>query len=673
MEIKNLLVALGIYAGASIGLVTVAQAQTGPIITNIQPTAAAVGATITLSGTGFAPLPAQNAVYFGAVAGQVLTASATVLTVRVPAGASSGVPLTITNRASLLTGSSLVAPVPRFRVLFASGPLASGSYRRSDVPVGFTVEEIATGDFNRDGRPDLVVSARNLGGVSGLAVALNLGNGTFGTPFPVDANIQPYGLAVGDLNGDGNLDIAASNIISRDMSVILGDGQGGFTTPTNTDLSSSGSIRVAIGDADGDGRPDIFTIDQNQVSILYSLGNGQFNLPQPVTSLSAPVTSAWFDLADFNSDGGLDVVFPAVVGGQAGFSVLLAPAAVNQPYTLEFASGNPQFLLETVRATDFNNDGRPDVVATNSNGVQIWLRNATGTGFNAPVNNNTFPPFRLDLGTTDLNGDGNVDVFSTASNGPLLLQTGTGSAALNVNSPTYTAPLLNNPNSSRRVASADFNGDGRPDLVTANDFNASVSVFFNIGSAVAGAPTLDPIADQLAAQVPTTLTVPLSGISGGGGSGQFVTVAASSSDPAQVATPVVSYTSPSAVGSLTLAVNGPATITVMVSNGQATNGSVSRSFRVVRSLASAASQGPFKLALYPNPSVGGRCWLQLPNGKPAILRLTDPAGRLVLTQTLPGSNAPIEVQLPAGLAQGTYLASLNSGADVYRQRLVVLP
>lgn len=162
-------------------------------------------------------------------------------------------------------------------------------------------------------------------------------------------------------------------------------------------------------------------------------------------------------------------------------------------------------------------------------------------------------------------------------------------------------------------------------------------------------------------------------ISTGGGAGQFVTVTASSDDVTQVAAPTVNYTSPSSVGSLTLRVNGPATITVTVSNGQATNGSLSRSFRVVRSLAATAGRGRAAPVIYPNPSMGGRCWVQLPGGQPAILRLTDAAGRLVLTQKLPGGTAPAEVALPAGLAQGTHLASLSSKDEVYRQRLVVGP
>ncbi len=670
---------------AAIGSAPDATAQTSlkPVITNIQPAAAPVGATITITGNNFAPVAAQNVVYFGPVTGPVLAATATTLTVRVPTGGGSGVPLTVTNRATRLTGSSLVSAVPRFRVLFAGGPLSSGSYRRFDVPLRVGATDLATGDFNGDGLPDLACTT----GFGGLAVVLNQGNGTFGPLLAVTANIQPFDLAVGDLNGDGNLDIATNNIWSRDISVIYGNGQGGFATPINIAASNLNRERMVIADLDGDGYPDILFIEQNQafqnnVMAIFPRANGTFDGPLQLTTPQMRADLGWLDAADFNGDGRLDVAFATQSGGPAGFTILLSPASVaTQPFTQEFTATSPSYRLIIARATDFNNDGRPDVVAASGNGTpigaQIWLRNATGTGFDAPVSNLTSPPYRFDLGTADLDGDGNVDVFSTADNGgnsSLLLQTGTGTAALNNNSPTYTAPVLSNPNGSRRVVSADFNGDGRPDLLTTNDTNAALSVFLNIGNAVPGAPTLDPIADQVAAQVPTTLTVPLSGISTGGGAGQFATVTASSNDPAQVAAPVVTYTSPSSVGSLTLAVNGPATITVTVSNGQATNGSFSRSFRVVRGLAAAgpaASKAAF--VLYPNPVAGGQCWVQVAGGRAATLRLFDATGRLVHTQPLPAGTGPAAVQLPVGLAPGTYVASLDTGPETYRQRLTLLP
>ena len=163
----------------------------------------------------------------------MLSASANSLTVTVPPGATSGAPVTVTNVANRRTASSLTSATPSFRVSFAGGALTSGAYRRTDVPAGFAVERLAVGNFNRDGQADLVATARNVGSASGMVVLLNQGNRAFAAPFSVDANILPVGVAVGDLNGDGALDLVAANQISQDVSVVLGNGQGGFATPAN--------------------------------------------------------------------------------------------------------------------------------------------------------------------------------------------------------------------------------------------------------------------------------------------------------------------------------------------------------------------------------------------------------------------------------------------------------
>ncbi|HEX8328114.1 MAG TPA: T9SS type A sorting domain-containing protein [Hymenobacter sp.] len=634
-----------------------------PTITAVQPAVAPVGASVTLTGTGFGTTAAQNAVYFGAVPTLVLTASATALTVAVPAGATSGAPVTVTNLATQRTASSLASATPAFRVTFAGGALATGAYRRTDVLAGFAVERLAVGDFNRDGQADVVATARSVGSASGLAVLLNQGNRAFAAPFPVDANILPVGVAVGDLNGDGNLDIVAANQVSQDVSVVLGNGQGGFATPDNYGLSSNGTGQVLVADVNGDGRPDVLTLELGQVVVLYNTGAGRLSFAAPLSTASGTVSS--FGAGDFNGDGRLDVVHPDQQGTQVGFTAVLSTST--SAYTRQFvAAAGP---LENLMATDFNNDGRADVLATGSTGTQVWLRTAAGTGFGAPTATSVFPVFRTDLAVSDLDGNGLLDVLATANGQPALLLPGTGTGG-------FVAPAVGvaNPNGARTLAVGDLDGDGRGDFVTGNEFNNSFSLFTYVGAgSTANTPTLDVIPDQTVSRVPITLTVPLTGIGGGGGAGQFITVTASSSAPAAVSTPVVSYTSPAATGSLTFTVNGPAAVTVTVSNGQATNGTVSRTFQVRLAL---ATRGPAAqaLLLYPNPSASGRFWLANPEqfGR-GLLTVTDAAGRRVHAQALPGGPTPAEVQLPAPVAAGVYFVQVGTGSRAWRGKLLVQP
>jgi len=634
-----------------------------PTLTALQPAVAPVGATVTLTGTGFNTTATQNAVYFGAVPVPVVTAAANSLTVVVPTGATSGGAVTVTNLATQRTASSLASATPTFRVSFLGGTLASGAYRRTDVPVGFAVERLAVGDFNRDGRADVVATARSVGSASGMAVLLNQGNRAFAAPFNVDANILPVGVAVGDLNGDGNLDLVAANQVSQDVSVVLGNGQGGFATPVNYGLSSNGTSQVLVADVNGDGRPDVLTLELGQVVVLYNTGAGQLAFPTALSTANSTVST--FGVGDVNGDGRLDVVHPDQQSNQVGFTAVLSTATA--AYTRQFVAAPVPAPLSDLTVADFNNDGRADVLATTSTGVYVWLRTGANTGFAPPTVTSVFPPFRADVAVSDLDGNGLLDVLTTANGQSTLLLSGSGTGGFGT-----PAAAVANPNGARTLAIGDLDSDGLADYATGNEFNNSFSLFTYVGTAgPTNRPTLDPVADQVVSRVPVVVTVPLTGITGGGGAGQFITVTATSSDPAAVTTPVVSYISPATTGNLTFTVAGPASVTVTVSNSQPTNGTFSRTFQVRLALATRAPVAD-GLPLYPNPCATGRFWVTVPAGSSSgHLTVTDAAGRRVHAQRLLSSRGPVEVQVPAPMADGLYFVQATTGTQVWRGKLLV--
>src|SRR5271157_1234108 len=143
-------------------------------------------------------------------------------------------------------------------------PFAAGSYPAS----------VAVADFNGDGRLDLAVANE---GSHNVTVLLGNGTGGFtaapGSPFP--AGSSPISVAVGDFNGDGKPDLAIANEGGNNVTVLLGNGTGGFTAapgspfPVGTQPES-----VAVGDFNGDGKPDLAIANARSNTVTVLLGNG---------------------------------------------------------------------------------------------------------------------------------------------------------------------------------------------------------------------------------------------------------------------------------------------------------------------------------------------------------------------------------------------------------------
>jgi hypothetical protein len=175
-------------------------------------------------------------------------------------------------------------------------------------------------DFNGDGHPDIAVASRS----RDVSVLLGNGSGGFtaapGSPFAVGK--LPYWPVVGDFNGDGHPDLAVSNLFSNGVSVLLGDGSGGFTAAPGSPLAVGKypSLPV-VADFDGDGHPDL-VVDSgsNGVSVLLGDGSGGFTAA-PGSPLAVGKSSFLPVVADFNGDGHPDL---AVAGEDSNdVSVLL--------------------------------------------------------------------------------------------------------------------------------------------------------------------------------------------------------------------------------------------------------------------------------------------------------------------------------------------------------------
>ena len=369
-------------------------------------------------------------------------------------------------------------------VLLGDG--AGGFGAKSDYFSGPSPLSLAIADLNGDGKPDLavvnagVVPFSNWGTIS---VFLGNGNGTFGATGEYATGIGPHSVAIGDLNGDGKLDLAVANAgdsptFLGTVSVFLGNGDGSFDA--NVDyVIGNGPYSVAIGDLNGDGKPDLAVANagSNTVSVLLGNGNGTFGARIEYATGSFPASVA---IGDQNGDGKPDL---AVANYGSGVSVLLGNGDGAFGAGTDYGTG---VQANSVAIGDLNRDGIPDLVVSQGRGASVLLGNGDGT-FGARSD------FGLENGSCsvaigDLNGDGKPDLAlanSGSNTVSVLLGNGDGTFGATSDYATGVAP--------QSVAIGDLNGDGKLDLAVANigslTHGSTVSVLLGSGNGTFGAKT----------------------------------------------------------------------------------------------------------------------------------------------------------------------------------------
>ena len=404
-----------------------------------------------------------------------------------------------------------------FNVANPSGGLQAATL--SPFLIGASPQSIAVGNFNGDGIPDLVTanSAAN-----NVTVFLSDGSGGFtpaaGNPFLVGVN--PYSVVVGDLNGDGNQDIVTANSGDNSVTVLLGDGSGRFAAAAGSPFAAGlKPVSVALGDFNGDGKPDIVLANNSGHNLTVLLGNGTGGFtPAPAIAFPAGLFPQAVAVGDFNGDGNLDIVTAAF---NNTVTVLLGLGTGEFTGAATFPVGS---FPQSVAVVDFNGDGKPDIVTANSgdNTVTVLLGDGAG-GFtqakDSPFAVGTNPQSVVGV---DVNGDGKPDIVTANLNDntlTVLLGDGTGGFTPASGSPfaVDVTPIS--------VAAADFNADGRTDIATADIDAQTVTVLW--GTKAATTSTLNTTAASTimyGTPVPLTLTVtvPSGGMVVPSGTGVFL-------------------------------------------------------------------------------------------------------------------------------------------------------
>lgn len=253
-------------------------------------------------------------------------------------------------------------------VLLGRGDGSFGA--RRDFVTGNAPQSVAIGDLNGDGRPDLVAANAGSSYLPGNTVSVLLCNvdGSFAAKSDYGTGNDPTSVAIGDLNGDGRLDLAVADGLSSSVSVLLGNGDG--TLGVKTDCATGdGAWSVAIGDLNGDRKPDLVVANSSSqtVSVLLGNGDGTFGAKTDCGTGIGPVSVA---IEDLDGDGKPDL---AVANDSSNtVSVLLGNGNGSFGAKTDYGTQNNP---SSVATGDLNGDGRPDIVVANalSNTVTVLL------------------------------------------------------------------------------------------------------------------------------------------------------------------------------------------------------------------------------------------------------------------------------------------------------------
>lgn len=341
-------------------------------------------------------------------------------------------------------------------------------------------ELIIAADVNEDGNLDLVI---NDTGFDHVSVLYGDGKGgfTLGGHFPTD-NL-PKGLQVADVDRDGHLDIVTANNWGYDHTVLLGDGLGAFhvaAPPTEVDGDGE-PVRMLLRDFNHDGKLDILSNAPDDDKMLLFFGDGKGNFPAPDIEIENIGHSFAMQAADLNKDGNLDVVSISPISGHSTCTVMLGDGAGG------FAISNfsVQDVPSSVQIADINNDGKLDLVIAGTlpesgfqNYIQTYLGNGKGSFTLQQTINMGKGNLKGDIALGDWNEDGKLDLcFPKTGNQDGQFTRSTvmfifyGDGAGNFTE----GPTLTVGGEPHTVIAADFNHDGHLDLANTNRADGTVT------------------------------------------------------------------------------------------------------------------------------------------------------------------------------------------------------
>ncbi len=383
------------------------------------------------------------------------------------------------------------------------------SYRAGTFPIG-----IAKGDFNHDGNLDVVVANFSS---SSLSVFLGNGDGTFQPETTVPVGTNPISIAVADFNGDGNLDLAVALEQAPGLQLLMGNGDGTFGPPVTVAGTTIGSLaKVVTADLNEDGRPDLAVASSSGVQLFLNDGSGSFTPGIHIFGVASDVM-----VTDLNGDGHLDLLYMLIESATCGAEGAPFLQLGNGDGSFQPAVQLPVILSDPLgmAAIDFNKDGRMDLVLDDAgfgscpsgsitNGsVQVLLQQSDGSFRPSVTISSVVHPQGVAVG--DFDGDGNPDiaVLQAATAGVTPLPADAVLIYLGDGSGRFSGPhQFNVGGGPEGLVTASLTNTSALDIVTSDAGSDSISVLVNQG---ANSVTLSSSANpsEVFGQVTLTATV----------------------------------------------------------------------------------------------------------------------------------------------------------------------
>jgi hypothetical protein len=346
-------------------------------------------------------------------------------------------------------GAHLASKTNNLSLLVKSLP-AAAFQAPANYPLPYP-RTLVVADFNGDGIPDFAAAD-----YEDVAIFLGQGDGNFQPPSIVKTGFPAYSLAAGDFNNDGKVDLTYAG--SGDVvGVLLGNGDGAFQPPMMYDTGGYANL-VVTGDFNGDGITDIIVgyyspgdAGTGAMRVLFGYGDGTF---QPFAYYSDIWNITAVAVEDFNGDG-----IPDLAVGDARFGLRIFRGKGDGTFSA-LGSFPLRSMISSIAVGDFTGRGISDIAVTCWDGNVYRLRGIGNGQFDRPSAYSIGPASsytQMSVVVADFNGDGKLDLIVTNPQGiAILLNNGDG---------TFQDPM-NYPGNYGWIAAADFNSDGVTDLVS---------------------------------------------------------------------------------------------------------------------------------------------------------------------------------------------------------------